>query len=282
MEQFNLLKRYALAQETSLIMGIVGVVLAILGIIISLLGKKKTDTVKIPVIIFCTVISIGSILLLWNYHAIVYDQEFQFVNVPNVEQLPYGSAQTIIRVFGLVERPVSIDGQVISAEQIVLQQEPAGNTAVQVGSNIILRVGTSGNSKPNMPDLPSVPSNGERLLLSIDFVEKTDSYHYEYPDPQNPNATILIDFERGLSGTFSYSRPLTDEERANWYHGGKIYDENGIEIGHEGNWPSFWSYPDGKFAVEFPKDFSAGRYTYELYQDISGQMVSDTIEFVID
>ena len=83
MEQFNLLKRYALAQETSLIMGIVGVVLAILGIIISLLGKKKTDTVKIPVIIFCAVISIGSILLLWNYHAIVYDQEFQFVNVPN-------------------------------------------------------------------------------------------------------------------------------------------------------------------------------------------------------
>ena len=285
MEQFNLLERYTLAQETSLIMGIVGVVLAILGIIISLLGKRRTDTVKIPVIIFCAVISIGSILLLWNYHSIVYDQEFQIVNVPNVEQLSYGNAQTIIRVFGLIERPVSAEGQVISAEQIVLRQEPAGNTAVPVGSDVILRVGISGSSTPDMPDtpeLPSAPSDGESLLLSIDFVEETDSYHYEYPDPKNPNTTILIDFERGLSGTFSYSRPLTDVECANWYHGGKIYDENGIEVGSEGNWASFWSYPNGKFAVEFPKDFPAGRYTYELYQDISGQMVSDIIEFVID
>lgn len=281
MELSNILERYTLAQETGLIMGIVGVVLAILGIIISLLSKKKTDTVKIPVIIFCVVISIVSILLLWNYHSVIYDKEIKMVNVPNVEQLAYDDARAVIRIFGLVERTVNADGQITSAEQIVLKQEPCGNTAVPAGSEVILRIGSSDSPEPYTPDPPSVPSDKSPLSLSIDSVENTTSYHYEYPDPQNPNSIILIDLGEGLSGTFSYSRPLTETERANWYHGGKIYDENLIEVGVEGNWPTFWSDPDGMFALEFPKDLPAGRYTYELYQEISGQVVSDTIEFTV-
>ncbi len=64
-------------------------------------------------------------------------------------------------------------------------------------------------------------------------------------------------------------------------HGGKIYDINGHEIGYCGNYPTFWSNHDGKFAVQFSKDMRPGEYVYELYQDIYNQQVLDKVIFVI-
>ena len=155
----------------------------------------------------------------------------------------------VIRISGLREKPVSANGQLISADQSVLSQDPAGGTEIPTDSLIILRIGTRETTKPNVPDI--TPSK-EHLEISIDSLQDTETYHYEYPDPQNPTMTILIDLGKGMSGTFSYSRPLTEEEKTNWYHGGKLYDEYGNEVGQEGNWPTFWSDPDGRFAFEFP------------------------------
>lgn len=129
--------------------------------------------------------------------------------------------------------------------------------------------------------LPIEESNStEYINIAIDpNVQVHDNYYYEYPDPINPSNNFIVDFGKGISGTYTYSRILTEEERKNWEHGGKLYDSNGNEIGEEGNWPTFWSNTDGKFAVEFPQNLPPGHYTYEIYHIISGQFVSDRITF---
>lgn len=154
----------------------------------------------------------------------------------------------------------------------------ADNSAVDIKENTASGIDKAGNASPYTPD--TTPSQ-ENLRIAIDYIQETGAYHYEYPDPQNPQINIVIDLEEGMSGTFSYSRPLTAEEEANWYHGGKIYDELGNEVGQDGNWPTFWSNPEGKFAFAFPRNLPAGQYTYELYQYICGQAVSDTVEFTV-
>lgn len=279
MHLLDALVRYGIAKETSLIFGVGGVILAIVGLLVGLLGKRQ-DQFKKPLIIFCVAVLLGSALLLWNYYTTFYIERNEAVRVPNVLGLSYEKAQFAIRLLGLREVQISENGEVISGEEEVQAQDPEFPAEVLVGSEVKLRVGKKRDPVSYVPDAsPSPPK--EDLTITIDYVQETEAYHYEYPDPQNPETTLLIDLGKGMSGTFSYSRSLTAEEETNWYHGGKLYDENGNEVGQEGNWPTFWSNPDGKFAFAFPQNLPAGQYTYELYQYISGRAVSDTVEFVV-
>ena len=181
----------------------------------------------------------------------------------------------------------------LQKENKLLQEE---NIQLKLGDNEIQVPDTSGNQvspikpqdvPPTEQTLPKVdqPSNGNNagiLKISINpDIQMHENFYYEYPDPNNPSSNIIINFGKGISGTFSYSRELTTQERIDWSHGGKLYDNNGNEIGQAGNWPSFWSEPDGKFAVEFPQNLPSGHYTYELYQIISEQYVSDQVSFEI-
>lgn len=92
----------------------------------------------------------------------------------------------------------------------------------------------------------------------------------------------IIDFDTGIFGTFQYSQELTETEQSNWFHGGKLYDIDESEIGVVGNYPSFWSSPDGIFAVDFPDEMKSGAYIYELYQYIGDQYVSDSIFIAVE
>lgn len=181
----------------------------------------------------------------------------------------------------------------LQKENKLLREE---NNQLKLEGNEIQAPDTSGNRVPAMKPqdvapteqtLPTVdqPSNGNEagvLKISINpDIQIHENYYYEYPDPNNPSSNIVINFGKGISGTFLYSRELTAQERIDWLDGGKLYDNDGNEIGQEGNWPTFCSEPDGKFAVEFPQNLPAGHYTYELYQTVSGQSVSDKIGFDI-
>ncbi len=129
----------------------------------------------------------------------------------------------------------------------------------------------------------SSANEGESVLsIIIDEYEIfNDGYYYEEPDKENEGWYWCIDFDKGISGTFHYSRPLTDEELSDWGHGGSLYDANGNEIGEEGNYPHFWSDEKGYFAMQFPENLPSGKYTYVLYQFIGSQYVEAKIEFVI-
>ena len=102
-----------------------------------------------------------------------------------------------------------------------------------------------------------------------------DGFHYEFPDPENAERTVLIDFNKGLSGTFHYSRALSAEEIASIGHGGSLYDENMNEI----SGGIYWSDTDGHFAMQFPEELASGTYIYELYQVIGDQFISSRVKF---
>ena len=136
--------------------------------------------------------------------------------------------------------------------------------------------------EPAREDLIYKDVNQLSLSINVESVDIFyDGYYYKYVNPQNPSENYIIDFDTGISGTFSYSRELTEEEIENWMHGGRIYDSDGNEVGYSGNYPCFWSNPNGKFAVQFPEGLQQGKYTYELYQCINNQWVSDTVIFTI-
>lgn len=114
------------------------------------------------------------------------------------------------------------------------------------------------------------------LDIQIDSAEVfQNGFHYEFPDPENAERTVLIDFTRGLSGTFHYSRALSADEFASMGHGGKLYDENMNEI----SGGQYWSDTEGHFAMQFPEGLAPGTYVYELYQVIGNQFINSRVKF---
>ena len=122
----------------------------------------------------------------------------------------------------------------------------------------------------------------EPLSIIIDSYEIFyNGFYYQEPEPDDPNSYWFISFDKGVSGTFHYSRPLSQHELSEWGHGGSLYDSNRNEIGQEGNYPHFWSDSDGHFAMQFPKNLKPGTYIYEVYQVIDGNFISTEITFTI-
>lgn len=200
--------------------------------------------------------------------------------VPNVTNMTYSFAQASLRDSDLNDRPIGYSGESIHKDNpIVSAQTPLYGTRVNAHSDVCLYFGdTSANIEINADN--EVKSD---LSLKIGgYSVFYDGYYYEYPDTENPESTCFIDFKAGIYGTYEYSRALSEAELANWFHGGKLYDADGNEIGVEGNYPSFWANSNRKFAVEFPEGLSAGTYTYELYQYVDGQYVSDSINFTVE
>ena len=125
----------------------------------------------------------------------------------------------------------------------------------------------------------------EKLTLTITEAGCHESFRKEYPDPENPDVTCVIDFGKGISGTFTYSRELTQEELENWWHGGDLCDADGKCLVWGEDYEDdliLWSDPSGVFAVQLPQNLKAGTYSYVLYQTINGQNVSDSYTFTVD
>ena len=125
---------------------------------------------------------------------------------------------------------------------------------------------------PTPTDIPST----QALSIIVDYYEIfSNGYLYVAPAPDN----WFIDFDAGISGTFHYSRPLTPQELGNWRHGGTLYDANMNEIAEEGNYPSFWSDPNGYYAMQFPRNLGSGTYIYRIHQVINDVFIYTDIVF---
>lgn len=130
-------------------------------------------------------------------------------------------------------------------------------------------------------DLSESEESGILQLIIDNYEIFEDGYYYEYPDPKDSNTICFIDFDEGIHGQFHYTRALTNSEKANWAHGGNLFDANGNEIAEEGNYPSFWATEDGCFAMEFPQNLPSGNYVYRMHQIIDGKELMAEIEFSI-
>lgn len=265
---------HQLAGEAGFLIGAVSLLISL----ITLWPKEGEPSRKAVAI--C--ISIVGAALIVNYAYVKFIDKREYAEVPNVESLSYENAQLVLRQNGWTELPDMRQG-VLGSDSRVIRQEPEAGLFAARGTQIRLILSNDNFTAPQ-PEAPNVSADSnttEPLSLTITDYALTDSFHYEEPDPNLPGSNWIIDFQAGISGTFSYSRELTEQEKENWGHGGKLYDSNGNEIGVEGNYPRFWSGMNGMFAVEFPKNMAPGTYTYELYQVIDGQVVSNRIAFTI-
>ena len=246
-----------LASEQSLIIAVVSLAIAIVPLF------QKNGTVSIQVKRFAAVCACLCVLIVANYIDITYLQNT--ILIPDDKEEPNNHF------------PTEDIGNIISSNE-----EPSDESTEHVGSsNEEPLDGSTENDIYSNGNVSDGEISQADLSISInnDFDIFYNGFHYEYPNPENSDMNIIIDFDKGISGSFTYSRKLTEEECINWMHGGRLYDEGGNEIGSEGNYPSFWSSPDGKFAIEFPKNIENGRYKYELIQFINDRYVSDSIYF---
>lgn len=119
-------------------------------------------------------------------------------------------------------------------------------------------------------------SSGVSIIIK-DYEFFENGFYYKMPIDEN--SFSFVDFDYGISGHFNYSRELTNQEYENWGHGGKILTENGMECSVGA---TFFSTPDGVFAVELPEDMPKGDYIYVLYQFVNDEYCEARIPFTIN
>lgn len=278
---------YFVYQETTLIMGIVSMLMPIVT------GILKSDKQKILMIAVSVVLSVAFITNHSNmekYTMIPYDlvgrtykDITDVLGKANLKcNLPAGGATAIDNQ--IVTSTEENEGEIVPKDTTIHLhfETPGMNSATEPTD---LSSGAVSNEPANnMPEVPAAEStsntadstNVAKLDISIDTAQVFENgFHYEFPDSENPERTVLIDFTRGLSGTFHYSRALSAEELTSMGHGGRLYDENMNEI----SGGIYWSDTDGHFAIQFPEELSSGTYVYELYQVIDGQFIYSHVKF---
>ena len=261
--------RYLLFTESGAVMTVISF---LTGIIALFPFTKKTQQ-KVAGLALVVTILLGTNYIDFKYINPVEEKEMCIV--PDVTELSYSNAQIVLRTCGLKEKAVGSDNDILAAadDLLIYTQKPVVGTKVEIGSTIVIFF--------EKFEISEKADNNLSLKIN-EYSIFSDGYYCEYPDTENPASTCFIDFKTGIYGTFEYSRSLSEAESANWFHGGKLYDATGNEIGIEGNYPSFWANSDGMFAVEFPERLMAGTYTYEMYQYVDGQYVSDAINFTVE
>ncbi len=253
--------RFLLFDEAGFILGGISLLLAILTFFDGMTKAKK---------IIALVLLLITVVIVANYTNVKYFNHLSFVEVPDVEGVQFTTAQQILRSQGLEEKVVGYENQTLlySDNPIVYHQEPSSGHNCEKGEKVVLAFEEIEISNEEHTEL---------AIQIIDYKIFSDGWCYEYADPERPEQLCYIDYDRGIYGEFEYSRELKQAEMKNWFHGGALYNSDGVEIGEEGNYPSFWATSDGMFAVEFPDDLEPGTYTYELYLYIDGQSVTDRI-----
>ncbi|MCH5316958.1 MAG: PASTA domain-containing protein [Eubacterium sp.] len=135
-------------------------------------------------------------------------------------------------------------------------------------------------------------NNSEKTTASENSVTVTQNYDLEiivdnykiffdgYDEPDNPH-NWGIEYDKGISGKFHYSRELTEEESSNWFQGGKLLDADGNKIGEEGNYPIIWSSKEGYFAMQFPEGLEPGDYTFVIFHLINSHSIYYYLDFTI-
>lgn len=282
---------YTVSQEITLIMAAIAVIAPIMHEVLNHNTRKKNYSVIVISFVLCVFL--------------IVDHSYMeaYTMIPeNIVNSTYKEATKALEDANLGWNLPTTDTTVSDAQIITGMDEQEG-TIVPKHTTVHLKYDASNPEEPETTDdansasdaVASVPTNSSTVNAgqesASNIVNSTtatevditidsatvfqDGFHYEFPDPENAERTVLIDFNKGLSGTFHYSRALSAEEIASVGHGGSLYDENMNEI----SGGIYWSDTDGHFAMQFPEELASGTYIYELYQVIDGQFIYSRIKF---
>lgn len=194
--------------------------------------------------------------------------------LPDVVGMSNENAVQTLQELGF-ETEIISEGGPISNDSKVIKVESENGGIEKKGSKVTLTVEVQKTVKEDTQIEVSriiQDTNDVQGLVIDDYNFFKDGYYYE-----EPTEHWFISFSAGISGSFHYKRELTEDEKANWGHGGSLYDSTGNEI--EG--ASFWSDMSGHFAMELPTYLPSGKYTYLIRQYINNIPYCAYIEFII-
>ena len=266
--------RYNLATDIGLAVSIISLVLALITMFITF---NKNLVARI-----CTVIVVALLVCLLFVNK--SDME-NYINVPIVEGMSVELAEYTLISAGFKYENIlfsNYDNTVLDSTSKVKKQDILKGTIVAKGTQIRLEcksdtyIGTYGENTVIIGSENS-PSTDDLSIIIEDYELFTDGFYYEMPIDENSYS--FVDFDRGISGHFSYSRNLTEQEYKNWGHGGKILDANGNESDIDA---MFFSTSDGVFAVQLPEYMPKGDYLYLLYQYINDKYYEARISFEVN
>lgn len=260
-----------LIENAEFSVGIAGFVLAVASMLLPT-QKKAQQLIAIVVLVLCY-FPIAAALKNW-------DQKV----VPNVVNMTFANAQTVLRDKGFLEQAYTNSGAQLSnyMDMIVVRQEPAANETAEEGSTIILYfTEVPGDFVSDNSDT----SSNELAIEIVDYYYFYDGYRKEWQDETDPTKTSFVEFEKGqqgIYGTFSYSRELSQYELKEWYHSGKLLDSLGNDLSDQYDTLEFWSNSEGSYAVKLPEDIPSGHYCYVLELTVGTHRVWDTIVFEVE
>ncbi|MBP3855109.1 MAG: PASTA domain-containing protein [Ruminiclostridium sp.] len=291
--EYNFIK--GIAEHTDTIIAIIGIVLALISLILSIIiSNKETEKGKARRILIGGIsISAATILLISCLCANKYNYDTfhdNYIEVPNVEALSCELARNNLTLAGFDSDEIQFVGEGSSSinegDCKVIKQHIEKGTYVEKGTKIVLDCENKGSlgtyqlseKTETVLNESSATSTGDISIKisEYQFFDIDEGFHYEEP---YGDGNMIVDFDRGISGHFSYSRELTESELESWRHGGEILDSSGNKIIED---PTFFSTPSGVFAVEFPKNMPSGNYTYVLYHFINDFYCDARINFTIN
>ena len=283
---------YTVSKEITLIMAAIAVIAPIMHEVLNHNTRKKNYSVIVISFILCVVLIVN--------HS--YMETYTMIP-ENIVNSTYKETTKALEEANLGWN-LPATGTTVSDAQIITDMDEQEGTIVPKHTTVHLHYDVANPEEPGTVDdangaldatassVPASSSTGNEgqetasndvnstvateVGITIDSATVfQDGFHYEFPDPENAERTVLIDFNKGLSGTFHYSRALSAEEIASIGHGGSLYDENMNEI----SGGIYWSDTDGHFAMQFPEELASGTYIYELYQVIGDQFISSRVKF---
>lgn len=267
--------RYTLATEIGLVISIISLLVAMITFLI--IAHKDNIAVRAHICIITALLVIG---LFINQK----DME-NYIKTPRVEKMSVEFAKHDLIIAGFNGGDILIlnsDAAPSDSSAEVQTQSVPGNKVVPKGTRITLdcKSDTYVGVYEENATISGVESDSSANGLSIiieDYEFFDDGFYYKMPIDEN--SFNFVDFKRGISGHFSYSRNLTKQEYENWGHGGKILDAGGEDTNIDA---SFFSTSDGVFAVEFPEYMPKGDYVYLLYQFVNNEYCEARISFTIN
>ena len=266
--------RYALATDMGLAISIISLIFAMVTLLV--IVEKRPLLVRISI---CGITAILVGILFVNQK----DME-NCIEVPNVKGKSIEFAKNDLINAGFEIEDILISNVNATASNSAAEVQNQGIDAgsiVPKGTQIKIECEPTTyieNYEENITisGSESHPSDNGLSIMIDDYESFTDGFYYKMPIDENSYS--FVDFDKGISGHFSYSRELTEQEYENWGHGGKILDANGEDTNINA---SFFSTSDGVFAVEFPKNMPKGDYVYLLYQFINDEYCEARISFSI-
>lgn len=265
--------RYLLDESLSIILAVMSIALSLVALAPFVKSEKKQKHVGLYLFIMA---AFGTTILLLVNH----NEMKNYCSVPGVTDITYQMA-----VYELNQFELKAEGQSgytpLSLDTYVVEQIPQRNTIVEKGATVFLKVTKTEGGEESVDEEFIAPNSilddtQPDLSIVIDSFSLFDTGFYYSEPNEEQNTYWVIDFDKGLSGSFHYSRALTDREKNNWFHGGTLYylrGEDRIDVYTLGYNVSIWSDDDGLFAIRFPDNLPPGDYVFVLHQVIDGSLI---------